>query len=503
MNSTSSQPSHFLSTLPIFHIARIVLEAKTPLAVCSGRTNRVFDSDLVRDASGLPMIPGTAIAGVLRHLYQTVHGSGAKDTVDSDRVFGFQDRALGGASHLEVSAAVIHNSHDKPAQAHDDCRDLLLNFAARLQPEFRERVAISDAGVARDMGKFDRAILPAGFRFSVELVLHESSNIPSQWQDLLDLLRHPLFRLGASTRAGLGAISVVRIATASWDLRIPDEAEQYRQLSSQIGDVSSLKNLASPMPSEIPPTSYALHDYSVALTPLAGWRFGEGLASLLVNNGSDKKVADMLPKTERRIHWVNGNGKLGESQILLPAASIKGALWHRTYFHACCYANKLVDAEDAAPSAADVMPEKVNAAMTALFGDAAQHATGTGNVGNVIIDDVFIDVPKSPDKVIGQQMHNVIDRFSGGVRNRMLFSEELLFNLGEINIAIWIDQTRMAKQHPEACDLAIKSFTQALEDLSAGRLALGGGTSKGHGYFSATRKPPTNSLSNASHPASA
>ena len=49
------------------YIARIILEAETPLFVGSGDSSLLKDALVHKDFNGLPMIPGTALAGVLRH----------------------------------------------------------------------------------------------------------------------------------------------------------------------------------------------------------------------------------------------------------------------------------------------------------------------------------------------------------------------------------------------------------------------------------------------------
>lgn len=49
------------------YLARIVLQAETPLSIGSGESNIQTDSPVIRDINGLPFIPGTSLAGILRH----------------------------------------------------------------------------------------------------------------------------------------------------------------------------------------------------------------------------------------------------------------------------------------------------------------------------------------------------------------------------------------------------------------------------------------------------
>ena len=48
------------------YIARIVLEAETPLVVGGGNNELSTDRPVAKDANGLPYIPGTSLTGVLR-----------------------------------------------------------------------------------------------------------------------------------------------------------------------------------------------------------------------------------------------------------------------------------------------------------------------------------------------------------------------------------------------------------------------------------------------------
>ncbi|RMG30495.1 MAG: hypothetical protein D6732_16155, partial [Methanobacteriota archaeon] len=52
---------------PIRCIARVLFEAVTPVYVGAGRGDLVRDALVMRDAFGFPCIPGTSIAGVVRH----------------------------------------------------------------------------------------------------------------------------------------------------------------------------------------------------------------------------------------------------------------------------------------------------------------------------------------------------------------------------------------------------------------------------------------------------
>lgn len=158
---------------PIFHLARFVLEARTPLSIGSGSPDGVFDTALVRDANDLPAIPGSSLAGVLRHLYRSDQGEAA-----ANALFGYQapgkHEKNGAPSRLDVAWCCILDAEGTPVEGlalppnRDLPRDPLLAplMAERDAPLTRNRVRIGPRGAAADTGKFDRAVLPAGYRFA-------------------------------------------------------------------------------------------------------------------------------------------------------------------------------------------------------------------------------------------------------------------------------------------------------------------------------------------------
>lgn len=83
------------------HIARIVVEAATPIAVGSGASDVVTDSPVVKDINGLPYIPGTSLAGVIRHALDL----GRRE--DETNFFGYHDKDGGRGSRIIFTDAVM------------------------------------------------------------------------------------------------------------------------------------------------------------------------------------------------------------------------------------------------------------------------------------------------------------------------------------------------------------------------------------------------------------
>lgn len=457
-------------TMPThYYLARLTLECATPLSIGTGRGDGVFDVQLVTDANGLPAIPGTTLAGVLRHLFKRAGGN-------DDLLFGHADKAKSQASRLEVSWGVLCDSYGRAAEGlllKGKLGDPLLQHAAGLaeQPLIRERVRITHRGAAADKGKFDRSILPAGYRFAAELALWGTPADSAEWQRLLDLLNDPAFRLGGATRAGLGALQVVACHTRTFDLTSPSDAAVFRKLGRRVDDLTGLDRIELA-------ANTRRRVIEIELKPNSYWRIGQG--NLPQRRDDNGKSADLLPRLEQRVLWNEGKGMLAKAErhLLVPAASIKGALSHRVAFHYNRFSGQF--AEDMADEAiAGYDKSAANRAVRTLFGFAKGDAAG--QAGCLLIDDIYLD-EYTAEKNLQQVMHNAIDRFTGGVRNHMLFSEEMVWKIPiSFKITVLDDAVLDDPDIRRALDAAIA-------DLCEGRLALGGGAGKGHGLFQGTRK---------------
>ena len=189
---------------------------------------------------------------------------------------------------------------------------------------------------------------------------------------------------------------------------------------------------------------------------LGGYRFGAGDVSL---GEAQEKQPDAFPLSEKVIEWKSERGSIAvQRQLAIPASSIKGALSHRVAFHHNRF-NMTMVAES-------------NPAVNELFGNAKD--TDKGNAGCVWIEDVMLPIQQ---KKIATQQHNSIDRFTGGTRNGVLFSEEIVHD-HTFTLKLHISKKKTFSSH------TLQSLQLALQDLAEGRLALGASAAKGHGYFS-------------------
>ena len=435
------------------HLVRCVIEAVSPLAVGSGESNVLTDALVAKDANGLPYIPATSIAGVVRGLMESGCSEAERDGLEN--TFGYQTSASGKGSEVIFSEAKILGAD---GQVVDGLQPSLINndeFLARYkQLPIRQHVRINSKGVTDNAGKFDEQVVFAGTRFCFEIELLSDAEKNCFMEDLLSTLFLKSFRLGGGTRSGYGEVKVVELKMSVLNLANPADLEAYLSKSS------SLENRywdAVPVYAQVSSTvKDKMIEYELLLKPQDFVLFSSGF-------GDDE--ADMVPVTESKVVW-SDKGRFKNDLILVPASSVKGALSHRVAYHW-----NLAKGYYAGDTNAKVGSE--NPAVRSLFGyeDAANKVQVRGNV---FLSDVFVDTPVR-NKVLS---HVSIDRFTGGARNGALFQEKTAF-VSETQIRLSVAVLA------DACeDMEVKNALEAaLRDICDSRLPLGGGVNRGNGLF--------------------
>lgn len=456
-------------------LARIIIESATPLAVHSGEKVVQTDAIVIRDVNGLPYIPGSSIAGVIRHAWKDAGN-------DVDQLFGFQKNPMlvkkeepdGMGSRIIFSEARILNSKGqvvdglKPDEIDKD--PLLCKYA---DLPIRQHVRIDHRGVAADSGKFDEQVVFTGTRFCFEMEMIGNKSEKETFNQLLAILNQSTFRLGGGSRKGFGKIAVKEIR--SYELSISDK--HYLEKSS---NMEESKSWYKKEPLEVKGSQQQCQCYQ--LRPENFFLFGSGF-------GDDD--ADMTPVKEQKVIWKDGKGELTAYEYLIPASSVKGALAHRTAFHY----NQIRTDEQGNPDpfyADGKTPEEIeahagtnNEAVRLLFGCEGDEKGEGKRRGNVLISDMFIKTAQ--DKILN---HVAIDRFTGGAIDGALFSEKAAYwhcdNQDDypLRLEILIDEKNIDKMDKtKVKEKALKAFNMALDDLCNGLLPLGGGVNRGHGIF--------------------
>ena len=465
------------------HVLRFTLEAVTPLSISTGLAGKIFDNDLVRDANGLPTIPGPSMAGALRACFSAYFGE-----AEAKKFFGYEeDRSDSGvASRIDISFGYYHDSKNLPVEGlllgksrERLGTDPVLALGVREAPVKRDHVAINHRGVARQGAKFDRTSAPTGSRFSFEIGMWGNRNDIKDCQNIMAtlvwLIRRPEFRLGGASRRGLGRVNIVEkngcrgAQYACFDMTNENGRKafiNYRVIAINEASASYGFTILNPIaPLKVKGRHAVTGD--LTLKPVGLWRFGAGETPFGKPEDSD---IDMLPLSEEIITYdIIGDGRLVVPGVVvpIPVSGIKGALAHRAEYHYRC-AVKCFSDDCTDP---DALPRY----MDELFGAVKNKDSDTGQAGHVLIDDAYVCFDNKSIQACTLQ-HNSIDRFSQGVRHGALFSEQALMG-GEIVLKItvltrYVDGSLVPKDVRDA-------FQKAIRDLCNGELAIG---ARGHGF---------------------
>lgn len=453
---------------------RLVLEASFPLSIASGKAELVDDVVLALTPAGLPYIPGTALAGVLRHALQAhvqdeLGVNGAKEVAND--VFGYARSDDGRASRFECTHAHIHDSRDRVVSdvlAEVSPNEPILGPLVHRLPTKRQRVRINAHGAAADTGHFDRTVVPAGHRFSVELRLWsvnaQAAETARSW--LEGLLSSPALSVGGLTRSGLGRLKVVRGAYRRLDLR------NARELGVFLDRPAALDQTRGLHPWKAATAKSPWATLPLDLRAEGALRVGQG-SQALSRHGREIKLADAMPYVEPRVVWAP-TGKL-EDRVVIPATAVKGAVAHRLAFHDRRHRGAWATPGSVRDALAEhaAKPAGVAAWLGTIKGEQ-----GASYAGGLMFEDITLPLPSVPSPQVGHRTHNSIDRFTGGVRDGLLFTEEYLFRVAlptvlHLNLA--------ACRRADAA--AWQALHDTLEDLVRGRLAIGADSASGLGYL--------------------
>lgn len=428
-----------------WHLVRFTLVAETPLS-CGAGEGLLADNAIARDAMGLPMIPGATLQGLLRR---------ELDEANRDALFGCAKGNHITAGRILCGNGVPHGADNYAVQL--GCKlDALLLRLQEAVPLKREHVRLDHRHGADSTGKFDRAAVPKGTRFSFEWLMYGAEADMALLSEALAPLTAPWFRVGSSGARGYGRIKLEAVHHGFFG---KDEAEVFVAIrQTPLSEVKALKPLELPSPVD------AL-TITISLQPVNPWRSGQD--GFQYNADGDIKLT---PVREPEIVWKDGKGTWCDPEAgkmkryVLAGSALRGPLAHRAVFHW----NRL----NGQWAAADLLQARSDRSeeMKALFGFARE---GVGDEeGGLASALLFEDVALEVEHVVVAN-HVKIDRFTGGSTPKALFSEEVL-ETRPLTTQILIRGGRKFE------DMAREALVEALSDLCAGRLALG---AKSQGYF--------------------
>lgn len=438
------------------NIAQITLETATPILVGTGRGDLITDALAVKDINGLPYLPATSIAGVLRHSLQL-------DEEEDRRFFGFQDKKGGQGSLVIFTDGVMVG---KEGKAMDGLQNIDWSdpfYEAYRDLPVRQHVRIGDKGVTENTGKFDNEVVYQGTRFVFEIEMVTTSSSQDVFKKVVNQLHDETLRLGSNTRSGYGKVRVVDVdcKSACLDLKKPEDLNAYLTKPASLAE-----QWTRWQPFDKPNTDFDKEQwiqYRLELKPVDFFMIGSGLGD---------NDADNTPMAELIVEWDNdGKPHLSKNPlVLIPGSSVKGALAHRTAYRY----NKLKKRYIGNPEA---KTGGENEAVAAIFGRGKD--AGSITRGCMLIDDIIQSEMKS--KLF---FHNKIDAFTGGTIDGALFQEKAVQGKDRKDCQYTLNLYVSTAAFKDDTDGKVReAFELSLQDLCRGMLPLGGATARGYGMF--------------------
>ena len=434
---------------------RIIFEIISPLSIGNGE-NEITDNDIIVDSRGLPYIPGSALAGVYRSLFQ-------KGT--ADKYFGkdmteemIREMAGLGKNLLTESKIIVYDAE-------------ILNPEKRNVAVY-DMVALDEYKVAIPGAKFDFQVLEPGIQF-VTYIEQNMDNIEEEYltEEIIYAWEKGKIRLGSKTGRGYGQTKVVKVEDIvfvfSEDCRKQSrcdgdcddwikfdmyenfkwkETTENKCLSRvSIEDVQyqELQSLYQEL--EIALCRKEAMEITLSLKQCGGISVRQYSSD--INNADYRQMSRKDKEKDKR-------------EVFIPGTSWAGAFRAQM--------GKL----DPAFAKNEPMTELFFGKVKEKGEDSAlSHKTR---------------ITFSESRIDGGEWRiytrNSIDRFSGGTIDGALYTEETYFN-GKTVLDISCDMTGIDKKNMRHfCSV----LAAAILDLNCGYMAVGGLTSVGHGLFEVT-----------------
>ena len=402
------------------------LKLLSPLLICSGmmEAGSSIDMQLLKDKSGVPFIPGTSLAGVLRSFAEEY----APDAYEG--LFGSEKTAGKGTQQSAVCL-----------------RDVVLE---QTEITVRDGVTIDPVtGTALQHHKFDFEAVERGAEGDFRMVItlrnvhfDDVHVLQPELQRLIDGLLQLLangIQLGGRTAIGLGRAQVRDLVVDRYDFTSREDAAAWLAPDGPLPAASHYTVCAG----GAEPRS---EDFDVEATfALAGSLIVRDYFPADAELGADKKKIAAVSKKSGR-------------DYLIPGSSLKGVMRHR---------------------AAYILQQlgRDSGLVEHMMGPEPkrdEEAEQKKRKSRLSVDEVYI----RPEAVVAaEQSRNRIDRFTGGTIDTVLFTTKPLWSKGDESVVSIHFAIRRAQEHEAGLGLCL------LKDLWLGRLTVGGEKSIGRGVL--------------------
>lgn len=392
---------------------RAVLKMLSPMCVGSGQ-DEYTDNDVLIDKNGNPFIPGTTLAGVMRHFLE-------KNGIAVNEIFGFSSK-----NEDKESDIIIYEAFPT--------KDFFIK-------NFRDGIGIDlDTGVTIGTAKFDYEIIePTGsFLLRIEI----DGDKVSDYKRILSLIVKGIncgeIRFGAKTNRGMGKFEV---KDSKWfECKDIDSLIDFKWDSDKFTDFT-VQDI------ELADKKYKIDEEFIIKSFI-----------LIANNATLAKKDNKVINSEQLTgYYINDDGKR-EKRCVIPGTAWTGVFKHHFY-------RMLRSIDEIALETVGI--NDVKAFLSDLFGN-------TNAESRIAFDQSDIEInskgENNPDKAtLINSTGNAIDRFTGGASDKMLFTNKLAFG-GKVKLSI-ILKSGLSEERVRLVDSLIK---QTICDIKEGVVNIGG-----------------------------
>lgn len=397
------------------------------LSIGSGN-KKTTDSDIIRDSRGIPFIPGSAIAGVTRHMLKGI-------APEKDEEY-FGNVGITGSDYEKDSSESKIIFYDVfPIQKKE-----------KLFISVRDQVALDDCKTAIEGAKFDMEVLEPGVSFVILIAQNVMDSDEDRLDQIATVWRLNAVRIGAKSTRGYGAFCTDRIDRVEFDFTEKKDIRNWLTFDPLVTD-----NVWKEWKRADPFTEQKMKQREQILECVINQAPGSGLSirKYTTEPSPDNAAISQPDYGQLTAHVIEKNHSI--EKAIIPGTSWAGAFRHhmrrmeKTAGHNAEFLNK-------------------------YFGYVG--ANGAKLKSRIIFSESILD--HTVFKILSR---NAIDRFTGGASDKALYTEETCFN-GDTTLKIYL---KLSDDQEDSRFISL--LAAAIADLHEGILSVGGETAIGRGLF--------------------
>jgi len=408
---------------------KIEFKLLSPLNVGSGASLST-DKDIIKDPDGIPYIPASTVAGVVRDKFKEKYGD-EMCAQEINKYFG---------NVKKRKAGVIEKNDDD----RESIESRLLFYDAIINTEnegvnhisIRDSVALDEHKTAKKGAKFDMEVLGPGVRFITYVEQNIYSDADKDYLQLVADIFSSGLMFGAKTTRGYGKTGEVKTYFKSFaftegsDNTLDDWLDFNLYSYDGWGDPSTQSEYGS----------------AVGWTIIVALELKGGISICRYTTQPHEKE-EIIPDME---HLTSYDGE----QQIVPV--IPGTSWAGAFRHRMGEFGVDIDSENS---------------IFGFAGPRSNERTRIRKKSKLVFSESVIH--NAVEKVLSR---NAIDRFSGGTANGAFYTEKTCYGGNTDLVISWRGKEKISENDR-------KALAAVLTDLHYGFLAVGGETSIGRGLF--------------------